>query len=118
MTEAPAEILVPLADQKVVEKETATFQCEVSKPNLKPTWKKGEQELKHGDRFDISTVGQKHMLTIRDCQVEDQDKYTIVVEEGVESTANLTVEGRKHSHFSRSLYLSQVDRFKSYLKLL
>ena len=92
-TEAPAEFLKPLADQKVNEKETAIFECEVSKPKLKPKWKKGDQELKPSKHYDMASIGQKHMLTVREAELEDQDSYTIEVEEGVTSTAKLTVIG-------------------------
>jgi len=85
--------MTPLSDKKVVEFETAVFECEVSKPNLKPRWFKGQQEIKDMDRFQPSSVGTKHMLTIRECEVQDADTYKIVVEEGVESVAKLTVEG-------------------------
>jgi len=77
----------------VTEFETATFECEVSKPNLKPRWFKGSQEIKDLERFKQTSVGTKHILTIRECEVEDADVYKIVVEEGVESIAKLTVEG-------------------------
>jgi len=77
----------------VTEFETAVFECEVSKPDLKPRWFKGEQEIKDLERFEQTSVGTKHMLTIRECELEDADTYKIVVEEGVESTAKLTVEG-------------------------
>ncbi len=44
--------------------------------------------------FDMTSVGKKHILTIRSCELPDQDDYTIVVEEGVECTAKLTVIGK------------------------
>jgi hypothetical protein len=93
-TEAPAEFLTPLSDQKVTEKETAIFECEVSKANLKPTWQKGGEVIKAGKRYDMTSIGHKHMLTVRDTELGDEDAYTIQVEEGVESTAKLTVIGK------------------------
>ena len=77
-----------------MELETAGFECEVSKPNLKVKWFKDGEELKASTHFTMDTMGQKHMLTIRESAVDDQAKYTIEVEEGVESSANLTVEGQ------------------------
>ena len=97
-TEAPAEFLKPLTDLTVKELETAMFECEVSKPKLKAKWFRDGQELKDDKRFEMTSLGQKHLLTIRQAQVSDQCKYTVVVEEGVESSANLTVEGRSHTH--------------------
>ena len=95
MTEAPAEFLVPLSDQSVKELETATFQCEVSKSGLKPIWRKGDVDLGPSDRMQMSSISTKHMLTIRESELDDQAQYTIIVEEGVQSTASLSVKGRK-----------------------
>ncbi len=57
-------------------------------------WRKGDEELKVSEKIHMASVGHKHMLTVRKSEMTDQSEYTIVVEEGVESTAQLTVEGR------------------------
>ena len=75
--------------------ETATFQCEVNKSNLKVKWLKNGEELKASKRIDFSSIDQKHILTIRNAEPTDQSEYTIIVEEGVESKAKLTVEGNE-----------------------
>ena len=85
----------PLKDQKVKEFETATFQCEVNKSNLKVKWLKNGEELKASKRIDFSSIDKKHILTIRNAEPTDQSEYTIIVEEGVESKAKLTVEGNE-----------------------
>ena len=92
-TEAPAEFLKPLMDQRIKEYDTATFECEVSKPNLKPTWRRGDVTLEPSDRVEPVSLGNRHILTVKQAELTDADKYTIVVEEGVESTAALIVEG-------------------------
>ena len=85
---------VPLADQAVKEKETAVFSCEIDKDNLKVKWYKGDEELKGGAKYSLDHMGHKYMLTVRDCQLEDETEYTIVAEEGVDATAKLSVEGQ------------------------
>ena len=92
-TEAPVEFLKPLTDQRVKEYQTATFECEVSKPNLKATWRKGDTPLEPSDRLEMVSQGNKHTLTIKGAELTDVDKYTVVFEEGVESTAALRVDG-------------------------
>ena len=57
-------------------------------------WKKAGQVIKAGKRFDMTSIDKKHMLTVRDTEMDDQDQYTIEVEEGVESAAKLTVIGK------------------------
>lgn len=86
--------MVPLKDQKVKEFDHATFECEVSKTGLKAKWLKGDTELKASDRYEMVTLGQRHLLHIHNAELADQDTYTVVVEEGVTSTAKLTVEGK------------------------
>ena len=81
------------------EKETASFECEISKPNLKVKWLKNGEEIKPSKRFDMAVMDNRYLLTIREAELDDESKYTIVAEEGVESTAQLTVEGRiKHNY--------------------
>ena len=69
------------------------FECEVSKPNLKARWFRGEKEIKDLERYEPTSVGTKHMLTVRECEVDDAGQFKVVFEEGVESSAKLTVEG-------------------------
>ena len=76
-----------------MEKETATFECEVSKPDRPVTWCKDGKDLSSSDRFVMRVEKTKHFLTIKDCVLDDEAKYTIKIE-GKESTAKLTVEGR------------------------
>ena len=92
-SEATAEFLVPLKPQQVKEMDTATFECEVSKANLKVKWLKGTEEILPSDKYQIAAIGSKYMLTVRNAAMSDACEYTIIVEEGVQSTAQLQVEG-------------------------
>ena len=47
-----------------------------------------------GGRFSAVCIDNEYQLVILNCEMEDQAEYTIVAEEGVESTAKLTVEGK------------------------
>lgn len=91
--EGAATFLLPLADKTVKESETVVFECEVSKPNIKAKWLKGSKDVKEFPKMQPSVEGTKHKLTIKDAKVEDVDKYTVVFEDRVESSAQLTVEG-------------------------
>lgn len=85
--------MLPLADKTVKESETAVFECEISKPNMKAIWLKGSKDVKDFPKMQPSVEGTKHKLTIKDAKVEDIDRYTVVFEDRVESSAQLTVEG-------------------------
>ena len=85
------EIVAPLGDYKVMEKESITLTCEVSKPDRAATWMKDGKPLPK-DRFTTKVEGCKHTLTITNAHLDDESKYTIKVE-GAESTGKLSVEG-------------------------
>ena len=90
--EAPAKITKPLKDKKVKEEETATFECELSKPAKEVTWLRNGEPLTPDDRVKVSSDGKKHTLTIDKATMDDATKYTIKIGDA-ESSAKLTVEG-------------------------
>ena len=92
ISELPAEFLSPLGDYKVMEKESVTLECEVSKPDKKASWFKNGQALEPSDRVVMRVEGTKHYLTINNSVLDDEAKYTIKVDEA-ESTGRLIVEG-------------------------
>jgi hypothetical protein len=51
-TEEPLEILKPLQDQEIMETQTATLTCEVSKPDVPAKWLKERKEISHGGRYE------------------------------------------------------------------
>ena len=75
-----------------MEKKSITMECEVTKPDRVAVWKKNGVTLEPSERLEMRVEGTKHYLTIKDAQLDDQDKYSITVEEA-ESTGKLTVEG-------------------------
>jgi hypothetical protein len=86
---------MPLGDYTVMEKQSITLECEVSKPNKQATWLKNGKPLESSDRIVSRVEGTKHYLTINNSVLDDEDKYTIKVDEA-ESTGKLTVEGQLH----------------------
>jgi len=91
-TEAEVTVLTPLVDQRVVEKQTASFECVVSKPDKPATWYKNDKPLTASDRIQISMDGARHQLTINSAVLDDQAIYKIQVDSAT-STAKLIVEG-------------------------
>ena len=84
--------MTPLPDKSVVEKESFTLECEVSKPNKPATWSKDGKPLEPSDRVQMFVDGTKHTLIVNNSILDDEAKYTITVEEA-ESTGNVTVQG-------------------------
>ena len=90
--EWPAEFITPLRDETVMEKQTVTLECEVSKTDHKATWYKNGKRLDTNNRIQPHGDGTKHFLIISDSVLDDEAKYSIKVEEA-ESRCKLTVQG-------------------------
>ena len=71
----------------------AVFECEVTKPDMKPEWLFGTKTIKSSDKYKMTSKNGVHNLTISDCQAEDVGKYTIKLN-GITSSAKLAVNGK------------------------
>lgn len=90
--EAGAEFLKPLTDQTIMEYDTASFECQLSKPKIKVTWKKDGVALKGSVNVDMKSKEQRHYLVMRNCSPDDSSMISVCAE-NVESAAQLTVNG-------------------------
>lgn len=85
----------PVRDQRVKQKGTAVFECEIAKdtPNIK--WFKGDQEIpmEPNDKIEIKKVGKILTLIVKNADPDDIGEYTVEVE-GQASSANLIVDGK------------------------
>ena len=90
--EGPTTFTVPLQEQTVIEKETATFTCEVSKPDKKVKWFKSGKEIIPDQHFTIDCDACVHRLTISNCYETDSAEYTAKIDRS-KTSANLIVEG-------------------------
>ena len=68
------------------------MECEVTKPDRAATWYKNGVELQPSDRIVPRVEGTKHFLTIHNSVLDDEDKYSIKVEDS-ESQGKLYVDG-------------------------
>ena len=87
------EFLTPLEDKTVMEKDSVTLICVISKVDKPATWTKGGKTVEQSDRVVITVAGAEHTLTINSSLLDDEDKYTIRIEDK-ESTCKLTVTGK------------------------
>ncbi|MEQ2222441.1 hypothetical protein ILYODFUR_026475, partial [Ilyodon furcidens] len=103
---ARVEFSKPLRDVEVREKETARFECEVSREDAKITWFKDGNEIRKGKKYEIIAQGRQHILIIHKAAFDDEAEYECnaktskssgmltVVEEEATFTKNLpNVEG-------------------------
>ena len=94
ITELPVEFLKPLSNLDIMEKECATFECEVSKPDLPAKWyQKGSEITSDWDRFSTTVDGNVHKLVISSALLGDTHKYKCVIGDQ-KTSAKLTVSGK------------------------
>ncbi|KAK5889758.1 hypothetical protein CesoFtcFv8_013346 [Champsocephalus esox] len=82
-----------LKDMKVTEKKRATFECEVSEPNVQVMWMKDGQELEMCDRYKMTSDKFAHQLLLQSVRLSDAGEYTAVAGSSM-SKASLGVLGR------------------------
>ncbi|XP_019626723.1 PREDICTED: obscurin-like [Branchiostoma belcheri] len=68
----PSEIEKNLEDVEIYEKETATFELELTKPVDEYRWYKKGAVLEMGEKVKMVEEGSLYRLTLEDCQVDDQ----------------------------------------------
>lgn len=91
----PVSVMEDITDQTITENQSATFECQIkiNYPEITLTWYKGTQKLDNSEKYDISSVGDRHYLKIKNCQVKDQGNYRVVCGPHI-SNAKLTVTGK------------------------
>jgi titin len=91
--ELPVEFVTKLKDVQAKEKDTARFECELNREVSDIKWLKAGIEIKPDEtKYRIFNEGNKSILEILDCQLDDASDYAIVVR-GRKSAAQLNVEG-------------------------
>ena len=86
-------MVTPLEDQEVLERQTITLICEVSKPDEKAVWSKDGKEFTSSDRLQIRVDGTKHVLIIENAELADVAEYTIAFANNVSSSAKISITG-------------------------
>ncbi|XP_053118296.1 obscurin isoform X21 [Hemicordylus capensis] len=74
--EKPVVFMKSLDDVVGEERSTVSLECEVSKPKVKPIWKKEGTELTPGDKYEMLQAGKTLGLVIHDLNKSDAGLYT------------------------------------------
>ncbi|XP_044222763.1 obscurin-like protein 1 isoform X13 [Thunnus albacares] len=93
LTVEPRKITIKrgLTDIKTTERETASFEVELSHPNVPGTWTRNGIQLKPTNHFRMTAKGQVHSLTISNLSVEDTGTFMFCVE-NLKTSARLAVK--------------------------
>uniref|UniRef100_A0A7N4PFA3 non-specific serine/threonine protein kinase n=1 Tax=Sarcophilus harrisii TaxID=9305 RepID=A0A7N4PFA3_SARHA len=85
------QIVKPLEDVEVMEKESATFTCQISHDEVQTQWYKNEGKIRPGDNIRMRQEGTTYTLLYRKVMVEDAAEIKFVAE-NAESRAQLRVK--------------------------
>lgn len=98
-TAIPLTFKMGLKNQEAPEGGNVSLRCELSRAGVPVQWWKGEDQLDHGGRYQMTLKGRIAEMTIRNIQPEDVGEYSCVFGEQ-RTTAEVNVRGRN------SLFLS------------
>lgn len=85
-----------LSEIQTFERETASFEVELSHSNVEAAWQKDGVRLKPSSRWRMSSKSRVHSLTISNLTLEDTGTYTFSAE-NARTSARLTVKGNTHT---------------------
>ncbi|XP_068427905.1 obscurin-like protein 1 [Clinocottus analis] len=93
LTVEPRKVTIKkgMTDIKTTERETASFEVELSHPDVPGSWMRNAVKLKPTNHFRMSAKGQVHSLTISNLSVEDTGTFTFCVE-NLKTSARLVVK--------------------------
>uniref|UniRef100_A0A667WA79 Obscurin like cytoskeletal adaptor 1a n=1 Tax=Myripristis murdjan TaxID=586833 RepID=A0A667WA79_9TELE len=83
----------PEMDRNTFERETASFEVELSHTEVEGIWQKDGIRVKPNSQWRVSTNGRVHGLTLSNLTLEDTGTIAFSAE-GVRTTARLTVKGK------------------------
>ena len=81
-----------LVEKQILEGDSVTMDCEVSKPDAEGIWFKEDIEVEPTEKYETVVDGKVQALTIHDAELEDEGEYTLEVS-GDSTTAMLWVDG-------------------------
>ncbi|KAI4793017.1 hypothetical protein KUCAC02_032984 [Chaenocephalus aceratus] len=84
---------------EVNERQSATFECEVSFDNAIVSWYKDTWELRESPKYNFTSEGRRHFMVIRNVATEDEGVYSVIVRleprGEAKSTAELYLSGKE-----------------------
>lgn len=92
----------------VKEGDGGVFCCELSKPGAPVEWRKGRVILNPGGKYEMKQEGRLSKLIINNIEESDAGKYTCKTKDS-QSTAELTVRGKRHLSQSSPTYVCMLN---------
>ncbi|PWA20807.1 hypothetical protein CCH79_00007110, partial [Gambusia affinis] len=114
ITPIPLTFKLGLKNQEAPEGGNVCLRCELSRAGVPVQWWKGEDQLYHGGRFQMTQKGKIAEMTIRNIQPEDVGEYSCVFG-GQKTTAEVNVRAAASVYFEKELESQVVMEGKSAL---
>jgi hypothetical protein len=73
--------------------KVAHFECVYSRPDQKPKWTRGKEEIFHGLKFKIVNEKDKHVMEIKDPKSDDSGQYVCTIGDSI-TKCYLQVDGK------------------------
>ena len=87
-----------LKNVQIRENEDAHFSCEVYPDDIPVNWYLDGTQIGPNDKYSMPIKGPKRDLHIKDAAKEDEGRVSVVINDDLKSSADLSVEG---THMSR-----------------
>ena len=88
------EVLKPLSSTEALVGETATFTCQLSKPNQDVVWKVGDKIIKAPDgKYEVESQDLDYTLKIKNCTLNDAGEVSLTIGD-LKTDAQLVVAGK------------------------
>lgn len=91
-TAIPLSFKTALKNQEAPEGGNVSLRCEVSRAGVPVQWYKGEDQLYHGGRYQMTLRGNVAEMHIKNVQPEDVGEYSCILGEQ-KNTAEVNVRG-------------------------
>ncbi|XP_027884374.1 obscurin isoform X10 [Xiphophorus couchianus] len=114
ITSIPLTFKLGLKNQEAPEGGNVCLRCELSRAGVPVQWWKGEDQLYHGGRFQMTQKGKMADMTIRNIQPEDVGEYSCVFG-GQKTTAEVNVRAAASVYFEKELESQVIMEGKSAL---
>ncbi|XP_030583398.1 obscurin [Archocentrus centrarchus] len=114
ITSIPLTFKMGLKNQEAPEGGNVSLRCELSRAGVPVQWWKGEDQLYHGGRYQMTLKARIAEMTIRNIQPEDVGEYSCVFGEQ-KTTAEVNVRAAASVFFEKELERQTVMEGKSVL---
>ncbi|XP_044217711.1 obscurin [Thunnus albacares] len=114
ITSIPLTFKMGLKNQEAPEGGNVTLRCELSRAGVPVQWWKGEDQLYHGGRYQMSLKGMIAEMHIRNIQPEDVGEYSCAFGDQ-KTTAEVNVRAAASVFFEKELENQAVMEGKSVL---